>query len=321
MRFLPSLGIKPRLYISIKPESMGGGSNTFASLFIACARRHGYKIVDRPDKSDLAVVIAHLADKGSLERARDRGTVLLHRLDEHFEKDEDEVRTQKHRKLIELNKVCHLTVFQSRFVYENVYPHIRPDNYRVIHNGGDQSRFTPPAQPGPFIGHVSWGVGDKKRLDLLHEFIEKHPGEQFLLVGRQEESGFDFGMSNVTLAGKVHQRDIARHLGRMKMLYFPSENDPCPNTVVEAILCGVPVCYNPKGGTAELVLGPEGENGPAPARCAGLPLNQAEELLNNLPTYRANALNRPDLHFDKVFQAYIRAAQLVGFDPQKRRAS
>jgi glycosyltransferase involved in cell wall biosynthesis len=79
----------------------------------------------------------------------------------------------------------------------------------------------------------------------------------------------------------------------MKVLYFPSELDPCPNTVIEAIMCGVPVCYNENGGTKELV------------KDCGLVLNDFNELLKNISAYREICLARTDLDFDNIAQQYI----------------
>ena len=78
-------------------------------------------------------------------------------------------------------------------------------------------------------------------------------------------------------------------------MYFPSEKDPCPNTVIEAILSGVPVCYNSVGGTVELV------------RNCGEPLDNADKLLANLEQYRNRCFDREDLYFEKVFEKYLNA--------------
>jgi glycosyltransferase involved in cell wall biosynthesis len=37
------------------------------------------------------------------------------------------------------------------------------------------------------------------------------------------------------------------------LLFFPSEEEPCPNTPIEAMASGLPVLYHPSGGTPELV--------------------------------------------------------------------
>ena len=79
---------------------------------------------------------------------------------------------------------------------------------------------------------------------------------------------------------------------KMKLLLLPAEKDPCPNTAVEAVLCGVPVCYNHDSGTPEIV-----------GDC-GLPFEKIDELLGMLPSFRKNCLSRADLYFDSVAQRY-----------------
>jgi len=246
----------------------------------------------------MALVVAHFGDEATLQAAARNGCRIVHRLDEYFEPDETGPRKEKHDHIIRLNRLAHVTIFQSRFVHDNLWAHLHPERWDVILNGGDPAKFAPPPRPGEWIGHVSWGVGENKRLNLLRQFILRHPEEKFLLVGRHAESGLDFRMPNVKLAGRVGRWRIQWYFRRMKMLYFPSEKDPCPNTAIEAMLAGVPVCYNPDGGTVELVA-PEG----SPA--CGLPLNRAEELLENLAPYRAACLGRTDLHFDAVFARYL----------------
>ena len=79
----------------------------------------------------------------------------------------------------------------------------------------------------------------------------------------------------------------------MKCLFFPSERDPCPNTVVEAILSGVPVCYNSEGGTREIV------------KDCGLPLDRFDELLRERDSFHGNCKFRSDLNFESVAEKYL----------------
>ena len=79
----------------------------------------------------------------------------------------------------------------------------------------------------------------------------------------------------------------------MKCLFFPSERDPCPNTVVEAILSGIPVCYNIQGGTKEIV------------KDCGLPLEQFDDLLEQCSSFHEKCAKRQDLYFDSVAEKYL----------------
>lgn len=299
-------GVKLNIYLSKRPKVFGGGSSTFVRLFKKWAKNKGHNIVNRMAKADLAIVIAHLAEIKDLKKAVTKHCCIIHRLDEYFENNETGPRKDKHKKIIELNEYADITVFQSQFVFNNVYPFIKPKEYRIIHNGGDPSLFFPGKSDGSFIGHVTWGIGEKKRLDILHDFIETHPEERFLLIGRHKESDFRFDMPNVECIGKVRPEKIPSLFQKMKMLYFPSENDPCPNTVVESILCGVPVCYNPKGGTIELIKGQKNDQ----KHISGLSLDRADEMLQNLNVYKENCIRRKDLFFDSVFDAYLDATRV-----------
>lgn len=307
-----------KIYLSLKPKAIGGGSNTFSGLFKKWAEKKGYKIVRSIARAELAIVIAHLADEADLIKAKNNGCRIIHRLDEYFEVNEDEARREKHAKIISLNKYADLTVFQSSYVLNNVFPYIKPRSYQVIHNGGDPEKFSPARDQGKFIGHVTWGIDTKKRLDLLYEFIRKHPDEEFLLVGRHRESKYDFALPNVKVVGKVRQSRLPEYFRMMKFLYFPSEKDPCPNTVIESILCGVPVCYNKEGGTVELVTGPAAPNNnihedkghtEAEFPICGLPLESAGDLLKDPGRFRNNCFLRDDLSFARVFEKYIEAAK------------
>jgi hypothetical protein len=283
-----------RIYISRRPTKMGGGSNTFTNLFTQYAKKHNYKIVKKLKNSDIGIIIANLGDEKEIEKAKERGCYIIHRLDEYFEKCESgHLIKDKHKKILRLNKFADITVFQSQFVFENVYPILKPENYKVIYNGGDPDVFRAGDQKREYIGHVSWGVGAKKRLDLLHKFIVENPQEKFLLVGRHRESDFNFNLPNVTLAGKITRDKLPHYFQKMKFLYFPSERDPCPNTVIESILSVVPVCYNAIGGSIELT------------KDCGEPLERVNQLRDNLESYRKNCLSRSDLNFENVFNQYI----------------
>lgn len=282
-----------KLFISKKPEKVGGGSNTFAWNFTVQAEREGHRIVSSIKKAERAIIIAHFSETEELQAAKARGCYIVHRIDEYFERDESPARKQKHKKILALNAYADITVFQSQFVHDNAFPFIQPKRYEIILNGGDPKVFYPASEPGEFIGHVSWSVAERKRLDILYEIIKSHPEEQFLLVGRHKESDSDFRLPNVMLRG-VRERDyIASEYRQMKLLLFPSENEPCPNIPIEAIMSGVPVYYNPTGGTPEVV------------RDCGEPLEVFEFLLGNLDEYRKRCLQREDLHFEKVFREYM----------------
>ncbi len=283
-----------RLFISLRPRLIGGGANAFAYNFSSWAERNNVEITRNILKADTAIVIAHNARVGLIRRAKEKGCYIMHRLDEYFQENEDDYRKEKHRKIIEINQYADITVFQSKFVFDNVYPYLKCRQYQIILNGADQTKFFPSQHPGDYIGHVTWGIGDIKRLDMVAGFIESHPEERFLLIGNHHRGNINFRrFKNARVLGAMNRKRLPHFYRMMKMLYFPSEREPCPNIPIEAILSGVPVCYNEFGGTKEIV------------KDCGLPLSRVDELLSRLPEFRHNCLQRNDLYFDRVAREYI----------------
>ncbi len=285
-----------KIYISLIPRNKGGGANTFANNFVNWVRdnRDKYVLVKNIFKADKAIVLANKAEISSVSKAREKGCFIIHRLDEYFEQNESEYRREKHQSIIDLNKFADVTVYQSRFVCDNVQPYLQTQRYVIIINGPDPKLFYPAKQSGEYIGHVSWSSDERKRYNLLYNLIEHNPRERFLLIGRHNKTLFPFEkFENVILAGAVNRNRIRDYYHKMKMLFLPSEKDPCPNTAVEAILCGVPVCYNPDAGTKEIV------------RDCGVPLDRFREILDDTEFFRNRCLSRKDLCFDPVAGKYM----------------
>jgi len=295
----------------VRGKGIGGGANTFARNFAKWLTAHRDEFIhERYIRSaNLAIVIADKVDEKSLLRAKSNGCFIIHRLDEHVEEREDSNRRRKHELIKKINQLANVTVYQSEFVFRNMHSYLSyPENNTIILNGGDQSQFYPVEAPGSYIGHITWGVGEKKRLDLLYSFIQQHVDQKFLLVGNQERSGYDFKKcSNVRCVGPVRGSRLLKYLHQMKWIYFPSENDPCPNTVVEGLLAGLPVCYNNEGGTRELV------------RDCGLPLERVDEMDQKWEEMRSKAMRRKDLFFDQVARNYIALYKQHGADGNSAR--
>ena len=63
----------------------------------------------------------------------------------------------------------------------------------------------------------------------------------------------DVHPANVELAGVLTSRELAQLMRTAHALVHFAWNEPCSNTIVEAMACGLPVVYRDSGGNAELV--------------------------------------------------------------------
>ena len=201
-----------------------------------------------------AIVISNKVNRLSLKIAKARGCFILHRLDEDFKSIVN--LTKKHKQIIDINKYADITVYQSQFVKNSIQQHLKSKDWEIIINGANPEVFPYHDNNGQYVGHITNSIGWKKRLDILDQTITNYPNEKFLLIGNHSKHYNDFSRhQNVKMMGSISKPLLSQYHKQMKCLYFPSERDPCPNTVVEAIKSGVPVCYNSNGGTKEIVKG------------------------------------------------------------------
>jgi glycosyltransferase involved in cell wall biosynthesis len=135
-----------------------------------------------------------------------------------------------------------------------------PGGSEVLHNAVDTSEFTPALEP-PAGGRVLLLAGDQTqpyRLGTALRTIALLPDVRLLVTGALIENGRalaeQLGVGDrVLFTGRYAQRDAPSVYRRAHVLLHPKVNDPCPNVVLEALACGLPVVHSASGGTPELV--------------------------------------------------------------------
>lgn len=150
-----------------------------------------------------------------------------------------------------------LDIFQTHYLHEvfQASGYAKPD-YKVIHNGVDQSIFHDRGRVNRCSGKplvlVSSAMTRRatKRFDLIAALSEQ-PGVESYHFGIWPE---DIPKGRIRLLGRFGHAEIASFFREKAHAFVhPAEKDICPNTVIEAMSCGLPVFYSRLGGTAELV--------------------------------------------------------------------
>ncbi len=242
-------------------QGVGGGSYSFARVLAETLPRFGIDVVfDCNAAVDVLLVFAHYGTRWLLRRHRRRGALILHRLDERIDPHEAWARRRKHHRIARLNSYADITVFQSDFVRGNMGPICGAPAGCVIHNGVDPRVFSAdgprvPLEGSPAALHVSWSIGESKRLDRIAELLAvAPPGLRLYCVGRHAESGQGWLTDpRVEVLGVKSRGEVAELMRSADILFFPSEFEPCPNIPIEAMACGLPCLYHPSGGTPEVV--------------------------------------------------------------------
>jgi glycosyltransferase involved in cell wall biosynthesis len=204
-----------------------------------------------------------------------------------------------------INLLADLTIFQSdycRYSTREKFPVITHDG-PVIHNPVDTDTFQPEGDTIDIPGNIrivcaTWSTNPMKGAQKIYQVAEDNPHIDFALCGRFPDAP---ELPNVHLMGNLGREELARVMRSCHALYFPSQNEACPNVVLEAMASGLPVLYEKSGATPELV------------EDCGLPTevedfrSQVDKLMSERSELSAKARKRAEQSFnrDAKFADYL----------------
>lgn len=219
-----------------------------------------------------------------------------------------------------VNVLADLTIFQSeysRYSTSEKYRIIRqtgpiiynPVDLDLYRPDGEKSPDFPPSSDQPRVLSAIWSPNPRKGAWRIPLLARAYPDVQFIFIGREKFEG----IPNIRHFGLVDHNELARLMRSGDVFLNLSENDPCPNIVLEAMASGLPVLYLPSGGTGELV----GEAGLAldpDLADFGAALGQ---IWANLADYKEQARQRAVDHFapDVIFKQYLAAIHAAQRQP------
>lgn len=345
--------------ICVLPRVSGvGGMVSFQGRFIQGLERREVAVCgpEQVEGCQAALVIGGTRQLKLLLHLRRQGVRLVQRLDginwlhrlagvrqsglRHF------LRAESGNLLLRLaRRMADQVVYQSEFVrgwWERWYGVTRVPS-RVIHNGVDLTVFTP---HGPStLPQDRWRIllvegslrggyehGLEAAVCLAQDLARQRPGGvELQIAGRVEEAVQNFwnqrfaapllaDQVQLSWAGLVPQADIPALDRSAHLLYSADVNHACPNSVIEALACGLPVLAFDTGALSELVTGGAGDPGDAgrvvpyggnpwklePPDCAAL-APAAREILEQPERFRAGARQRAEEAFDleRMLEAYL----------------
>jgi glycosyltransferase involved in cell wall biosynthesis len=199
----------------------------------------------------------------------------------------------------------------------------------VILNGVDLTRYTPHGlheRPsghyrllvveGSLAGGQNYGIYNA--VSLANTLSKKHKVE-LMVVGRvdgrtknklKNQTAFRLQFMDTVIREHIPWLMRSSHL-----LYSAEINPPCPNSVIEALACGLPVIGFDTGSLPEIVQGDAGRLVPYGAnqwklKPPDIPslANAAEEVLEEQPRFRTAARDRAEAAFDveKMVDEYLK---------------
>ncbi len=257
-----------KVYIPNTSKQSIGGGWTFLRNF---KKGSDFEFVDSWDKADIVLITgATMTDRNEMMDAKRDGKKIVFRVD-NIPRDSRNRGTAFSR-MLDFAKMADHIIFQSKwaedyagwwFVDNGVDITNRSD---IVYNGVDEKAFYEVETQRKKGRHafVQYNRDENKRMTeafyLFHQAFRKDKSVELFVVGRVSpelvEYNFDFfAGENVSYIGVI---DDPKQLGDIyrtcEYLLFPAFADASPNTVMEAMACGVKVVgVNETGGTVELM--------------------------------------------------------------------
>jgi glycosyltransferase involved in cell wall biosynthesis len=309
-----------------------GGMVSFREKLSAGLQKRGIETSDDPDADcDALLVISGTRDIGRLHRARKRGVRVVHRLDginwlhrKHRTPARVFLRAETANLLLAFIRRFYAdrVVYQSEFIrgwWEDWYGQSRAPN-QVIYNAVDLERYSPSGtgeRPkdsvrimvvegslthGQEVG-LSWAVALAEKLKEMQSLpVELVVAAE--VTGSQKDYWKAHAAVPVNFLGVVPRESIPE-LDRSAHFYFSAEiNPPCPNSVIEALACGLPVAGFSMGSLPELVTPEAGAvtlygGNPWKLETPNVPMlaTAAMRMLADLPRFQAGARARAESVF------------------------
>lgn len=260
------------VFVPYESRQTIGGGYTFYRNFVDCmADAEDFRLVEESEDFDILFAFSPTTVSGeSITRAKGRGAKFILRIDGVPEDNRNSGKGT--RRLIEYASLADYIIYQTKFIQQTIGPILKNNGivcpHRVIRNGVNTHIFTPEGSkenfPGkPNILHIAYRKDNNKRyeevLAMYREYFMNNKQANLVLLGRYPTEWQEFGMGFFNgerynaIGTTFDDAYKARIIKSCDFLFYPSFADPCPNVVMEAMACGVPILYQPYGGVREMV--------------------------------------------------------------------
>ncbi len=263
-----------KIFIPFKIRDTGGTS-TFAQKFRKGLEQRGHEAFFefRPDYDILFVIIQ--CNPLYLLHAKWHKKKIIHRLDGVYYWS---VTKWKYPLLNLAPKLIHrfssdFTVYQShysKYCAEKFLGRKRGEKYSIIYNGVDINLFSPEGEkidnlrdnPNQKIFITASKFRRKDQIIPLIEALKIYKNKynqtfKFLIIGDFSREVTDVPekfkkVAYLKFLGKIKNEDLPKYERSADVFLMTHLNPPCPNNILEAMACGLPICGVNDGAMGEI---------------------------------------------------------------------
>ena len=328
--------------ICIVPQVEGtGGVTSFRLKFENGLRARSVDVTyDLSEQAEAVLVLAGTRHLLALRKARRRGMRIVQRLDglnwvhrvrwAGLRYTVRAIYGNANLRFIR-SRLADQVIYQSQFIkhwWDEWYrPTLTPSS--VILNGVDLTRYTPQGLHERPSSHyrmlvVEGSMAGAQNAGLLHaarlaDVLSRKFKVDLTIVGRVDERTKnklrDETAFRIRFMDTITREQIPWMMRSSHLLFSAEVNPPCPNSVIEALACGLPVIGFYTGSLPELVQGDAGRLVPYGAdqwklQEPDIPMlaEVAAEVLQNQPQFRKAARERAELALGvgKMVEEYLK---------------
>jgi glycosyltransferase involved in cell wall biosynthesis len=157
----------------------------------------------------------------------------------------------------DVNRFADLTIFQSAYAKYSTRELFKviPQDGPVIYNPVDLNVFRPDGERMDFpqslrVACATWSTNPRKGSAQIYEVAKATPEVGFVLCGSYADAP---ALPNVYKLGLLDREKLATALRSCQAMLTFSQNEACPNHVLEALACGLPVLYGDSGAMKEVI--------------------------------------------------------------------
>jgi len=233
-----------------------GGGNQFLKMLKKQFALQG-ALADSPDSADIFLFNSHhfLKNVSSYKKSFSSAK-FVHRIDGPMRLYNDLSDARDQQVYFANETFADATIYQSEWSKnKNLEMGLEPNKiHTTIQNCADDSIFFPPQEPKPKREKIklfssSWSNHPKKGFDFyrhLDQNLDFNKYEYFF-AGRSP-----INFKNIKNLGPLKSEDLADKLRQSDIFVTASQNDPCSNSLIEALSCGLTCIALNSGGHPEI---------------------------------------------------------------------